>query len=79
MPNIPYTCTNDESQGRAIIYKDGAYLNLISASRCFAEYLCAVNGWTWDWENGVDPDDPSTWPLPELPPVTPQESTTPPA
>jgi hypothetical protein len=62
MSDIPYTCTNLENQGRVILYQDGAYLNLITSSRCFAEYICAVNGWTWAWESGVDPDDPTTWP-----------------
>lgn len=63
MPDTPYLCTGEEKPGRVELFSAGVKFNIIMSSRCFAEYLCAVNeGWTWEWENGVDPDDPTTWP-----------------
>lgn len=62
MPDIPYTCTGHEKPGDANIYENGVHINTLNASRCFAEWYCATFGYTWDWRDGIDPDDPETWP-----------------
>lgn len=67
MPDVPYTCTGQENQGRVKLYEIDQPMRLIMASRCFMEYYEIVSGCTWEWENGVDPDDPTTWPQPPEP------------
>lgn len=69
MEPIPYTCTNTENIGRVEIFENGEKINTIMASRCFSEWYCATYGYTWEWENGVDPDDPTTWPEQPEPPT----------
>ncbi|NYE62183.1 hypothetical protein FHW58_003398 [Duganella sp. 1224] len=66
MSTIPYTCTGQENAGDAELFDaQGEHFTTIFASRCFADWYCASNGWTWRWRNGVDPDDPTTWPAPQ--------------
>ena len=72
MPDVPYTCTGRERAGNANIYENGEKINTIVASRCFADWYCANNGYTWDWRDG-DPDAPP----PEDPPADPPVATTP--
>ncbi|MES2349143.1 MAG: hypothetical protein V4641_16400 [Pseudomonadota bacterium] len=70
----PFTCTGQEPAGDAEIYdKDGAQVTVIVASTCFAKWYCENFGYTWKWRNGVDPDDPTTWPgyIPPKPPDPP--------
>lgn len=71
-----YNCTGDEAPGNANLYKDGVWFNCIYTSRCYADYYCEKYGYTWDWRDGIDPDDPTTWPgyiPPEDPPAEPEE------
>lgn len=67
----PYPCTGAENPGDArILHADGSLLNTIKTSRCHADWYCEflrVNSetgevFTWEWQSGIDPDDPSTWP-----------------
>lgn len=74
MPEIPYTCSGRELPGNANIYENGVKINTINASRCFCDWYCTSNNYTWDWRDGIDPDDETTWPgyePPEDPPVDP--------
>lgn len=69
MPEYPpYPCTGGEKPGNANLYLDGVKFNTISASRCFLEWYCPANGYTWDWRDGIDPDDETTWPEPPVDP-----------
>lgn len=72
MPDPIYTCTGREKPGDANIYDNGVKINTINASRCHVTYYCALNpGYTWDWRDGIDPDDQTTWPG-YIPPVEPK-------
>lgn len=63
MPTIPYTCTGQEAPGNAAFYgPNGNLVTVLWASRCFSDYYCQIMGYTWNWYDGIDPDDPTTWP-----------------
>ncbi|NGZ86404.1 hypothetical protein [Duganella aceris] len=65
MSGILYTCAGDELPGDAeLINADGVHFTTIVASRCHAEWYCTSNGYTWRWREGIDPEDPTTWPAP---------------
>lgn len=75
MESVPYTCTGTENPGNAELFDaDGNYLTAIYASRCYADWWTRTNGWTWRWRDGVDPDDPTTWPGYEPPEEPPTDS-----
>lgn len=69
----PYPCSGLEPHGAVILYGlDGSYLNTVESSACFANWYCSFMGYTWHWRDGIDPDDPATWPdyqPPENPPA----------
>ncbi|TFW15975.1 hypothetical protein [Duganella callida] len=73
-----YTCTGFEKTGDVeLLDGSGNHFTTIVASRCFAEWYCAEHGYTWRWRDGIDPDDPSTWPPPpEDPPPDPAPAPT---
>jgi hypothetical protein len=59
----PYPCLGSEAAGDAVLTdSEGEYVNTIHASRCFLEWYCPPNGYAWAWRDGIDPDDPTTWP-----------------
>ncbi len=63
MATVAYTCSGYEPAGDVELFdKDGVFLTSILASRCFANWWSITNGWTWAWRDGVDPEDPATWP-----------------
>jgi hypothetical protein len=76
----PYTCTMSEKPGDADIFDAaGLKINTIRASKCHLDWWCPPNGCTWAWRDGVDPDDPSTWPdyqPPDNPPMDPPPAAT---
>ena len=71
----PYPCAGTEAAGSVeLINPDGTVSNAILASRCFADWFCSFMPYTWRWRDGIDPDDPTTWPLsPPEPTEPPQE------
>jgi hypothetical protein len=64
MPDFPpYVCTGFEPAGDAEFFDaDGNFVTALVASRCYADYWATGNGYTWRWRDGIDPDDPTTWP-----------------
>lgn len=70
----PYPCWGGENPGIAVLTDaSGNYVNAIYASRCFLDWYCPPNNLTWEWRDGIDPDDPSTWPPEPEPTEPPQE------
>ena len=68
---VPCTCTGFEAAGDAeLLDAGGVVVNAIYASRCFLDWYCPQIGFTWRWRDGIDPDDPLTWPPEVTPPPT---------